>query len=109
MRRAVVAMVLALLCVSSVGCKKGSGSSEDAGVDANVPDGGMGGAGGIGGAAGIGGTGGAAGIGGTGGSACEGKICDDKCVDVNTDDEHCGACGQPCQGATTCIGGLCVG
>lgn len=102
MRRAVVAMALALLCVSSVGCKNGSGSSEDAGVDADVSDGGMGGAGGAGG---IGGT---AGIGGAGGLGCDGMICGTDCVDLDTDPNHCGNCDTACIGATTCIGGLCV-
>ena len=33
--------------------------------------------------------------------------CDGKCVDTRTNDEHCGACGNPCAANETCILGTC--
>jgi len=42
MRRLVLATLFALICASSFGCKDGSGSTEDAGMDASL-DGGAGG------------------------------------------------------------------
>ena len=116
MRRVGLALLLALVCTWSMGCKKGSSAADDAGVDAEVPDGGggaggMAGAGGFGGTAGVGGMAGAGGFGGdggTGGTACEGTICGMLCVDLDTDDANCGSCGTLCAGMTTCVGGVCV-
>lgn len=36
-------------------------------------------------------------------------LCSDKCVNLNTDNENCGACGNPCQPQTTCTDGVCLG
>lgn len=107
MRRFAVATLFTLICASSLGCKDGSGSTEDAGMDASL-EGGAGGTAGIGGAAGIGGTAGAGGIGGAGGVICEFTICPTGCVDVDTDDQNCGSCGNTCDETDVCAGGICV-
>lgn len=34
--------------------------------------------------------------------------CDDQCVDTDTNSDHCGDCGEPCEGATpACADGIC--
>lgn len=33
--------------------------------------------------------------------------CDGRCVDLSTDPEHCGACGEPCPDGMMCVGGAC--
>ncbi len=34
--------------------------------------------------------------------------CGDTCHDLQTDPLHCGACDRPCEGDTSCVGGVCV-
>jgi hypothetical protein len=36
------------------------------------------------------------------------SICDARCVDMATDDDHCGACGNRCRGNRDCHDGQCV-
>ena len=97
-------MLLALLCAPGLGCKDGSGSTEDAGMDASFD----GGAGGTAGTAGIGGNGGTAGIGGAGGTMCEFTMCPTGCVDLDTNDQNCGSCANICDETDDCNGGICV-
>ena len=106
MRRFAVTALLAVICASSLGCKDGSGSTEDAGMDGSL-GGGAGGTAGIGGTAGSGGTAGAGGIGGAGGAMCEFTICPTGCVEVDTDDQNCGSCGNICEAPDVCAGGTC--
>jgi hypothetical protein len=43
--------------------------------------------------------------------ACGGdpaRFCGGACVDLQTDDLNCGACGEPCLGGSSCAGGQCV-
>jgi len=71
-----------------------------------------------GGEGGQGGAGGAGGSGGSGGAACTGPsevLCNDVCVDTQTDPANCGDCGKDCDtlpnvepGSATCEAGLCV-
>lgn len=35
-------------------------------------------------------------------------LCDDECVDTNTDAHHCGACNTPCNSPYVCTNGQCV-
>jgi hypothetical protein len=73
-------------------------------------DGGAGGTAGIGGMAGTGGAGGAGGaggIGGAGGTMCEFTICPTGCVDLDTDEQNCGNCGNICEAPDVCAGGNC--
>lgn len=35
------------------------------------------------------------------------KYCDDRCVDVLSDPDHCGSCGFSCNDTATCINGMC--
>lgn len=39
---------------------------------------------------------------------CSGGVCDGQCVDIDTDPNNCGACGQTC-GGLNCVGGQCEG
>jgi hypothetical protein len=34
--------------------------------------------------------------------------CDGTCVNTDSNDDHCGRCGQRCVGQRTCIEGVCV-
>ena len=101
MKRFAVTALLAPICASSLGCKDGSGATEDAGMDASL-DGGAGGTAGMGGAAGIGGTG------GVGGAMCEFTACPMGCVDLDTDEQNCGSCGNICEETDVCSGGICM-
>lgn len=38
---------------------------------------------------------------------CEGTICEEECVDTDTDDNNCGACGNTCDELFFCCGGTC--
>lgn len=107
MRPSAVAVLLALLCVWSLGCKDGSSPTEDAGIDAALDNGAGGMAGGAG-TAGTGGTTGIGGAGGAGGSNCEFTICPTGCVDLDTNDQNCGSCGKICEGTETCLQGICT-
>ncbi len=44
------------------------------------------------------------------GDSCSGGTvpCDGECVDLDTDQEHCGECGVSCSGPAVCTGGECV-
>jgi hypothetical protein len=39
---------------------------------------------------------------------CMGMICADECVDVMTNDDHCGRCDNKCVGQQECIDGDCM-
>jgi len=41
-------------------------------------------------------------------SGCQGTICGCGCVDLNTDDQNCGACGNACATGETCSEGVCT-
>lgn len=79
---------------SSTGGEAASGSTTSSSQSS-----GTGGAGGIGGAGGNGGAGG----------SCEAPMlpCAGGCVDITTEDDHCGACGHDCGDGATCSNGLC--
>jgi hypothetical protein len=68
--------------------------------------GGMSASGGNSGASDNAGASGAAG----GGNTCSGgkTSCTNACVDLQTDDHNCGACGKTCAGGQTCSGGACT-
>ena len=101
---------------------EGAGEA-DAGPDVSSEAGGQGGAAGAGGAsgaAGVGGGGGMSGGSGSGGSAgggcpgmmadCDGNSSNGCEVDLATDVNHCGACGDACStagGAASCVSGSC--
>jgi hypothetical protein len=34
-------------------------------------------------------------------------LCNDQCVDLDSDEANCGACGKACTGGTSCVGGSC--
>ena len=38
---------------------------------------------------------------------CTKTVCNDRCVDTDTDARNCGRCDNPCTPATTCKGGVC--
>jgi len=38
---------------------------------------------------------------------CQNTICNSVCVDTDTDDSNCGACGSVCGPGTTCVNGAC--
>lgn len=40
--------------------------------------------------------------------ACNGTVCSNTCVDLKTNQSHCGACGNDCKSGTTCCDGKCV-
>ncbi len=86
-------MALALACVLSVGCKDGSAPIDDMGMDASTPDARV--------------DGSTPDDGGEDSAVCEGTICGMDCVDLDTDDANCGACGMPCGEAESCVQGLC--
>lgn len=39
--------------------------------------------------------------------SCQGTLCDGACVDLDTDNAHCGACGNACAAGLTCCDGVC--
>lgn len=39
---------------------------------------------------------------------CKDDICGNSCVLLKSDNDNCGACGNKCEGGTTCISGQCV-
>ena len=41
-------------------------------------------------------------------STCTYTICDGECVDLLSDHENCGECGNACSEAGTCFAGYCV-
>jgi hypothetical protein len=95
MRRSIV-----LLAVASVVVAAGfrcPGPDPQAG---SPPPGGQGGSGGDGGDGGD-----------AGGGGCDGAICGDECVDLDSDVDHCGACDRPCDATgvveARCIDGVC--
>ncbi len=96
----------------SAGTSAGAaGSAGDGAAGAGGSDAGTAGSGGNAGVAGGGsGAGGGAGdAGGGGSSGCDAghASCSGSCVDVMTDDAHCGACNSPCTGGRTCVAGAC--
>ena len=107
MRRFALAALVSLICASALACKDGSGSTEDAGIDASL-DGGAGGTAGIGGAGGSAGFGGVGGAGGAGGAICELTVCPTGCVDLDSDEQNCGACGNVCEETDVCNVGTCM-
>lgn len=52
--------------------------------------------------------GGRAGGGGGAGNECPRTICNGLCVDLDTDPNNCGACGDTCGGGAACVEGRCV-
>ncbi|MBL8601664.1 MAG: hypothetical protein JNK72_07060 [Myxococcales bacterium] len=42
-----------------------------------------------------------------GDAGCAGAVCGGRCVDLQYDPDHCGACGQVCPSARVCEGGVC--
>jgi hypothetical protein len=36
------------------------------------------------------------------------NVCDDRCVDLQNDDDHCGRCGNACDPTSTCAQGVCT-
>lgn len=40
--------------------------------------------------------------------SAETGLCGDRCVDLATDPDHCGACDTPCSASQTCGGGKCI-
>jgi len=40
--------------------------------------------------------------------AVDESLCDDRCVDLAWDDDHCGACGHACDADSLCSDGVCV-
>ncbi len=49
------------------------------------------------------------GLAANGATTCEGyrESCDGRCVDLSTDNDHCGSCNNPCGEGTPCIDGSC--
>src|SRR5262245_33685554 len=107
--------VLGLLGVMC--CAFACGSRAGLPVERSLPDAALGGAGGSmdaspgfpDSAAGVPGSGGSGAIGGTGPIVCPSALtlCGDSCVDLQTEEDHCGACGRPCPPDEQCQSGLC--
>ena len=57
----------------------------------------------------VGGDGSGSGPGGSGACDCPPgeTCCEGQCTDLNTNDAHCGMCGQPCAEGQTCCDGVC--
>jgi sugar lactone lactonase YvrE len=45
---------------------------------------------------------------GDGGGGCNQTLCEGQCVNLDSDENNCGACGEVCPGDTICVGGLCA-
>jgi DNA-binding beta-propeller fold protein YncE len=43
-----------------------------------------------------------------GGNTCNQTLCDGQCVDLDNDENNCGACGQACPADAVCVGGRCA-
>ena len=39
---------------------------------------------------------------------CDGVTCGSTCVDLYSDHDNCGACGQACSGYDACVAGHCL-
>lgn len=95
--------------IAAVACAQGGGTA--------FPDDdeGSGGAAGFGGGftGGMGGSAGGseAGNGGTGMNPCGGDLtlCGNECVDLETNEAHCGDCNSPCDAGQMCVGMMCGG